>query len=132
MLAVQEDADKIISASAKAAETRRQKAEERALARGEDPAVTEAAAAADLEAKAKAAPPRGPEPDSMSFVRHVTPVSASTGAGIKQLWKRICAWADQDAIRSSSSDTAVKEHRLARLMRHTRAASLRTSRGRGA
>ena len=74
-------------------------------------------------------PLRGPDPDSMSFVRHVTPVSASTGAGIKQLWKRVCGWADQDAITSSVSDTAVREHRLARLMRHTRAVSLRSSRG---
>ena len=60
-----------------------------------------------------------------SIAPNVTPVSASTGAGIKHLWRRLSAWAEADTITTSSSENAVREHRSSGKMRQDRALFLK-------
>eukprot|EP00605_Chrysophyceae_sp_TOSAG23-4_P000357 GSChrysophyteH1.ASY1.ANO1.404.1 assembled CDS len=64
---------------------------------------------------------------SESTFPHITPVSASTGAGIKRMWNNIGAWVEMDAVRVNSSPYAVREHRSATKMRRSRAALIRAS-----
>ena len=54
---------------------------------------------------------------------NISPVSASTGAGIASFWETLCNWVDRDAISKSSSETAVREHRNASAMRRSQVRS---------
>jgi len=63
---------------------------------------------------------------------NISPVSASTGAGIAGFWTMLCSWTERDAVASSSSSTAVKEHRNANAMRRAQARPPPVAAGRAA
>ena len=61
---------------------------------------------------------------AQEILSFISPVSAKTGAGIAQFWRKLNGWVEHDTNVNSVSGTAVREHKKANLMRRNRAISL--------